>query len=443
MELTSQLSCAEPIGLKKKNFQLMSRSLFKDVRIPSNLRTAWKYVQSHAARSKSSAIRDEAKLFAQHDEANIQRIARNLKNGTFAFTPSTGVLKKREGKSHRPIVLAPIENKIVQRAILQKLQNHRGILPLLKNPGSYGGIEGRGVESALTAVYDGISRERMQFFVKTDIREFFTRIPKGHVIALISEAVDDADFVDLLKAAIEVELENMALLGTDASLFPLFDEGVAQGCCLSPLMGNLLLAEFDAAMNQPGVRTIRYIDDLLILGKDEKSTMSVFRTGKKILDALNLEIYDPNQNSAKASKGTFSGANPGVEFLGCKILVGKISPTRKARDRVVASIKSTLESCVANFSNPIRAARCRNTLVDALSDANNILQGWANQYRFCNAPAEMRDVDEKIDGLIRSYLGKYDQAKRKLDDLGVRRILGVRPARDVASQPIVRPKKTT
>ena len=49
------------------------------------------------------------------------------------------------------------------------------------------------------------------------------------------------------------------------------DIGVAQGNSLSPLLGNLLLKDFDSAMNSlPNIRCIRFIDDFIILGPNKK-----------------------------------------------------------------------------------------------------------------------------------------------------------------------------
>jgi len=55
--------------------------------------------------------------------SNLEQVAKRLRNGTFEFTGEQGVtVPKGKGKGLRPIVMAPISNRIVRRAILEVLQ---------------------------------------------------------------------------------------------------------------------------------------------------------------------------------------------------------------------------------------------------------------------------------------------------------------------------------
>ena len=58
------------------------------------------------------------------------------------------------------------------------------------------------------------------------------------------------DFAPLVAGAMKVERFNLAELDPDDRiLFPVGDDGVAQGCPLSALVGHVALVEFDRAMN--------------------------------------------------------------------------------------------------------------------------------------------------------------------------------------------------
>ena len=75
----------------------------------------------------------------------------------------------------------------------------------------------------------------------------------------------------VFREAIDVELSNMAQLRDKAVDFPIENIGVAQGNSLSPLLGNIILADFDRVMNEGDCRCVRYIDDFIILAPSKKA----------------------------------------------------------------------------------------------------------------------------------------------------------------------------
>jgi hypothetical protein len=67
-----------------------------------------------------------------------------------------------------------------------------------------------------------------QYYIRTDIKDFFTQVPKDALLAIVTEHTDDPKFDELLKSAIQVELANIAELKEHKDLFPLSSRGVAQ-----------------------------------------------------------------------------------------------------------------------------------------------------------------------------------------------------------------------
>src|SRR4051794_2661822 len=94
---------------------------FDRVRSMTALRAAWRHVQGAAGRSISASTRGEAQRFEPHAERHLRRIADQIRAGRFVFAPSRGVVRDRPGKRARPIVVAPIESRIVERAMLDAL----------------------------------------------------------------------------------------------------------------------------------------------------------------------------------------------------------------------------------------------------------------------------------------------------------------------------------
>jgi len=76
-------------------------------------------------------------------------------------------------------------------------------------------------------------------------------------------------------------------------MFPTGADGVAQGCPLSALAGNIVLEAFDTAMNGRGITCIRYIDDFVLMGKTRHAVDMAMRSAEALLGELHMKIYDP------------------------------------------------------------------------------------------------------------------------------------------------------
>ena len=102
-------------------------SLFDDARSESNLFAAWRHVKRSALKSKNTKIQGSAAEFEHNHQRHLKRIIRQLRENRFTFDGVEGVLKDKKqreaaGKDPRPIAVASIKNRVVQRATLQVLQ---------------------------------------------------------------------------------------------------------------------------------------------------------------------------------------------------------------------------------------------------------------------------------------------------------------------------------
>ena len=302
---------------------------------------------------------------------------------------------------------------------------------------SFGGIRGRGVRDAIAKAHEAVHCGS-KYFIRTDIKDFFRKIPKEKVLSKISELIPDPDFNNLLKEATDVELKNLHKLKHFAYLFPLHEIGVAQGCCLSPLLGNILLNEFDRQMNGRGITCLRYIDDFIILGPKMKHVESAFSSAKVLLEKYGLEVYDPHIEKDKAEIGHIE---KGFEFLGCKIVPGLITPNKKSRDRLIQSIKDTLNESMRAMPDPVKLYSEKLSLAQTLANIDNILAGWGNQYSFCNNLQVMNHLDLEVDKLLTNYFSYYSKVRSRFKGEELlkhrRRLLGIHLLTESKHIPII------
>lgn len=434
----------------------MASELIKAVRSLRNLEHAWSVIQRNGYTSKSEGVRLELEKFSENSPSNLRSIKGKLSRGSFNFLPSKGILVpktdengRKTGKS-RPLVLAPVESRIVQRAILDVLLDVPELEPYIKSPYSFGGIRGdRGSQKDKGPRYESVSAvpaaifavlgeigSGARFVACADIRTFFTRISKDAVTKIVASAVNDEEFIGLFSDAIHVELSNMAQLRGKSASFPIEDIGVAQGNSLSPLLGNIILSEFDELMNEGDCRCIRYIDDFIILAPTKKAATARLRKAAILLQTLGMEL-----SPEKTSKGGFS-IDEGFDFLGINICPGAVRPSSKAQAKLIRSVQST-------FDNSLKAMRAikhgqpfdrANSLTNTLKRVDGIVDGWGKHYWFCNDLQSFENLDNKINDLIRRFLGEYSCVRNEVAVENRRYILGVSQLRHIPRDPFVYPK---
>ncbi len=406
--------------------------LFAKVKKYSTLEKAWRHVRGRGLRSASSEIRAEVREFDLSPGKNLKSLLHRLAGHTFKFSPQLGVAKKRKGKSARPIVVSPIENRIVQRAILDVLSEAPAIREVLDIPTSVGGIEG--VDRAIALAVEAM-RNGAKWYIRSDIPGFFTKIPKARIMEFI-RSIPEADehFIKLFEAAMAVDLANAETLGKDALLFPTDEEGVAQGSALSPLIGNILLRDFDLALNGRGITCIRYIDDFLILGPSRKAVVRAFEHAKEMLAEYGMDAYDPASHPEKSAIGE---VRSGFDFLGCHIQPGMVMPSKAARAKLLDKVRMICR----DGKRAMKSARDEGIprgqrYAQTLTLLDRTIKGWGDSFAFCNAKEVFKMLDKKIDNEINEFRTFANRLSRKQRPLVQRRILGIHALEDTKITPV-------
>ena len=348
------------------------------------------------------------------------------------ITCARGVLQKKKNKKPRPIVMAPVKDRVVQRAILQVLQDHKSILNDLDTPYSFGGLQEKNVEKAVLEVQKTM-RSGASYFIKSDIKQFFTKIDKTKVMEIFSKAVPFKDVIEVLERSLETQLckEDEDRLGNDIALFPLDETGIAQGSCLSPLIANIYLSDFDRLMNQKGIKCFRYIDDLLLIGPKSKNLKKAFESGKSYLKTLGLDVYDPFAENNKADIGN---VDSGFDFLGCRIYPGLIQPSPQNRHKFLKRLKQIVSDSKKELNQiSSKDISIKLGFIKTLDSLNNAVLGWGHAFSFCNDFQIMSHLDSEIEKIASEYL---QFVFHKLDENGhmLSKILGLHNIQTIAKE---------
>jgi retron-type reverse transcriptase len=422
------------------------RTPFSDVWRLTRIRAAWNVVRTHGLASRSEETRKGVRRFEANLERNLRRISDQLRGNRFEFEKSTGVAVEKKSGGRRPIVVAPVANRVVQRALLDVLAEQPGIAAYLATETSFGAVRGSGVPEAIARAWAAM-RDGYRYYLRSDIPSFFANIDRSLVLKRIAEIVPDPPFRDLLAEATATDLENREELEAAgfAHLFPMESVGVPQGCSLSSLIGNVLLRDFDVSMNGAGVVCLRYVDDVLILACARRQLRGAVRSARDRLGKLGLGLYDPSQSPGKAEEG--DSLADGFEFLGCRVSLAMIRPTPKKQRELLSRVREVLRESYAAMADASSVREDKAAVVETLAFIDRLLLGWGNQYSFCNDPNGLAALDRDITKLVGQYLGRFAARRDALppqsaEDDG-RRLLGVHLLRDSKRDPIVRsPSKT-
>ena len=234
--------------------------------------------------------------------------------------------------------MAPVRNRIVERAWLDCLQDHVPFVnEVITTKTSVGGVPDRSVPHGLAQIYEAFQGKKL-CFIRADVSGFFDNIPRAKVIDRLAKHVDDTNFLQTLSAATSVSLVNEAELGEDRRVFPTDDVGVAQGSPLSPLFGNILLYEFDRQFNGRGIVCIRFIDDFVILSRQMADVRKTFERARQFLLELGLRCHNPFVPGTPKEKAQYGAAADGFVFLGYDIQPDLLQPSARARTELLSKI---------------------------------------------------------------------------------------------------------
>ena len=407
------------------------------------LRNAWRAIQRNAQHSKSETTRKEVADFASDIDLKLARIYKQLRLKTFKFAPAKGVRIPKDSKNNsnfRPLVVAPIESRIVQRAVHDVLITVSQIKVYVQTLHSFGGVKKVNaddlapVAAAIKAVLAAIESGG-KFVIRSDITAFFTRILKSEVIKTIREAVHEEEFLEILESAIHVELANMAQLREHAQKFPIYDVGVAQGNSLSPLLGNIALFDFDKEMNKHAdVRCIRYIDDFIIIAPNRDVAENLFAQAQSILKSLGMTLSLSKTSRAKITEP--------FEFLGIEFGNGFLRPSKESQERHLSSVEDAISKSVSAMRSRSREHPVPHpsSLVGTLTRLSGMNRGWGKHYYFCNDRNCLKRLDNEISKKIRRYLSIYREEREKADEADRWKLLGVEELGQMQLNPFAWPK---
>lgn len=312
------------------------------------LRHAYFWLQKRAAPGVDGITWDG---YGKDLESRLVDLHRRVHHGAYRAQPSRRQFIPKADGRQRPLGIAAVEDKIVQRAVVEVLN---AIYEVDFVGFSYGFRPGRGQHDALDAVATGIVRTPVNWIIDADIRAFFDSVDHGWLMRFIEHRVADDRLLRLIRKWLKAGvLQDGELLPTET--------GTPQGAVISPLLANIYLHYvYDLWVDRWRHRTarghvmvVRYADDTVVGFQHEADATRFLAELRERLEMFALSLHPDKTRCIEF--GRFAARDRRAKglrrpetfnFLGFTHLCGRsrrdafLLMRRSRRDRMRAKVKA-------------------------------------------------------------------------------------------------------
>ena len=375
----------------------------------SSLHKAWEELRKHPNKDTEGLDGISINDFLADYSIRIEEITEKLLSNKFRFQP----LRRTIVEKGREILIQSVEERIVSEAILQVIG------PSLEKINSNHDFSRRliSLENGVKPKFHGIPlaveiiqnnfKNGYVWVLEADIKGFFDNVPKKKVFELISKHIKDSKILELIKQV--VYFTPVVSNKKDAKQYDQ-SKGIAQGSPLSPLLASIYLYEFDKYIVEkfPHVRLVRYVDDFIILCKDEATAKEMYQEIMIKLADMELGMYalgEVNKNGTEKTKITCAKwyGSHSFDFLGLSFNYIDIDITSKKKLEIEKKLREIINA-QGNFLQKTRRIESR-------------LRGYIEHYKWRHytrtVPSLVKIINFSQIELRKYYVRSYKGITRK------------------------------
>src|SRR6201987_5815673 len=328
---------------------------------PAMLRMAFYAIKRDAAPGVDGMTWE---TYEQDLDHRIEDLHTRVHTAAYRAQPSRRSYISKEDGSKRPLAVAALEDKIVQRAVAAVLsaiyeEEFLGF--------SYGFRPGRSQHDALDALIVGISSKKVNFILDADIRSFFTEVSQQWVVRFLEHRIGDRRIIRLVQKWLRAGVLEDGIVTVE-------ETGTGQGSVISPLLANVYLhyvfdlwAERWRRRQAAGdMIMVRYADDLVVGFQHEHDARRFWDAMRERLREFSLSLHPDKTRLIEF--GRFAAQNckkrglakpETFKFLGFVLICGQsrrgdFQIKRKSRrDRMRTKLREIKEALRRRTHRPI------------------------------------------------------------------------------------------
>ena len=336
---------------------------------PAVVYDAWRAVRRN--RGAAGIDRVSIRMFEANLAQNLDRLLRELKQGTFEPLPARRVYIPKSPGKFRPLGIPAVRDRVAQEVLRRLLSP---IFERRFHDDSYGFRPGRNAHQAVERVLE-LRRQGYRFVLDADISGFFDNLSHAAVMGELARVIADGNILRLVEKFLKAGvLEEGRFLATRV--------GTPQGGVASPLLANIALNLLDWQLHEHGFRFARYADDFVVLCRSAEEAKEARALVEQLLrERLGLEL-----SPEKTKVTTF---HEGFAFLGFDISSQAVRMRAKS---------------VEKFKTKVRELTRRSHNLDAelIVKLNRVIRGTANY--FATQWSQCGDAYRTLDRWLRMRL---------------------------------------
>ncbi len=304
------------------------------------------------------------KTYEQDLDRRIEDLHARVHSGAYRALPSRRSYIPKDDGSKRPLAVAALEDKIVQKVVAAVLSEiyEEDFLGF-----SYGFRPERGQHDALDTLIVGIDGKKVNFILDADIRSFFTEVSQQWVVRFLEHRIGDPRIIRLVQKWLRAGVLEDGIVTVE-------EKGTGQGSVISPLLSNVYLhyvydlwAERWRRRKATGdMIMVRYADDIIVGFQHESDARRFWNAMRDRLAEFSLSLH-PDKTRLIAF-GRFAAQNckkrgrskpETFKFLGFVLICDKcrrgvFRVRRKSRrDRMRATLREIKGALRRRINRPI------------------------------------------------------------------------------------------
>src|SRR5207342_2636957 len=261
-------------------------------------------------------------------DRNIEDLHDRVHKGAYRAQPSRRLYIPKTDGRQRPIAIAALEDKIVQRATAAVLNTiyEEDFLGF-----SYGFRPRRSQHDALDALAVGICNTPVNWILDADIRSFFDTVSKEWLVRFLEHRIGDERIIRLVRKWLKAGV-------LEDGEWSVSEKGTPQGAVASPLLANVYLHYvFDLWAQQwrrreatGNVVVVRYADDIVVGFEHEADARRFWDAMRTRFEQFTLELHEEKtrllefgRHAAVRRQRRGLGKPETFTFLGLTFICGK------------------------------------------------------------------------------------------------------------------------